>query len=36
MITLMGHRDDVVAEPEREQQLGRVRHQGHNPHPWAS
>jgi hypothetical protein len=36
MITLMRHRDDVVAEPEREEQLGRVRHERDDPHLGSS
>src|SRR5687767_9483701 len=32
MVALVRHADDLVAEAEREEQLGRVRHEGHDPH----
>ena len=34
MIALVRHRDDIVAEPEREEQLGCVRHERNDPHLW--
>ncbi len=32
MIALVRHGDDLVAEAEGEEQLGRVGHQAHDPH----
>jgi 4a-hydroxytetrahydrobiopterin dehydratase len=33
MIALMGHRDNLIAQTEREQQLGGVRNEAHDAHP---
>ena len=32
MIALVRHRDDIVAEPERKEQLGRMGHERDDPH----
>ena len=32
VVALVGDADDLVAEAEREEQLGRVRHEGDDPH----
>ena len=33
MVALVGHRDNMIAQTEREQQLGGVRNEAHDAHP---